>query len=90
MSETDRLNVLSILDSTKKVLEYSKGYSNADQFYNSQKDFDAAMMNFIIIGEMVSRLSEKFLQKYDNIEWQKIQHHIPILQIELKNIRSFS
>jgi uncharacterized protein with HEPN domain len=43
------------------------------------------MMNFIIIGEMVSRLSDKFIEK-NNIEWQKIQHHILILQKELQKI----
>ena len=53
MSEKDRWNLLSILDSIKKILEYSGGYSNADEFYENQRDFDAAMMNFIIIGETV-------------------------------------
>ena len=73
MCEKNRLNILSILDSIKKILEYSKGYSNADQFNENQRDFDAAMMNFIIIGEMVARLSDEFIEKYDHIEWFKIR-----------------
>ena len=31
------------------------------------------MMNIIIIGEMVTRLSEEFTQKFDHIEWHKIK-----------------
>lgn len=35
-------------------------------------EFDASMMNFVIIGEMVSRLSDKFKSTYDHIDWFKI------------------
>ncbi len=73
MSDKDKLNLLSILDSTKKILEYSKGYSNADDFYEHQRDFDAAMMNFIIIGEMVARMSQEFIEQNNQIDWFKIR-----------------
>ena len=66
MSEKDRLNILSILDSTKKILDYSNEYSDCDKFYENNRDFDAVMMNFIIIGEMVSRLSDDFINKYNH------------------------
>lgn len=56
MFEKDKLNILSMLDAADKIFEYTKGYSTADEFYNSQRDFDAAMMNFIVLGEMVTRL----------------------------------
>ncbi len=73
MSEKDKLNLLSISESIKKILEYSDGYSNADEFYRNQRDFDAAMMNFIIIGEMVARLSEAFIKENKQIDWFKIR-----------------
>ena len=31
------------------------------------------MMNFIVIGEMVLRLSEEFVEKYYLIDWHKIR-----------------
>jgi len=31
------------------------------------------MMNFVIIGEMVVRLSEEFIEKYSYIDWHKIR-----------------
>lgn len=73
MSEKDKLNLLSISESIKKILEYSDEYSNADEFYKNQRDFDAAMMNFIVIGEMVARLSEKFIEENKQIDWYKIR-----------------
>jgi uncharacterized protein with HEPN domain len=48
MSDKDRMNILSILDAINKIIEYSEEYENADQFYQSQRDFDAAMMNFLL------------------------------------------
>lgn len=73
MFEKDKLNILSMLDAADKIFEYTKVYSTADEFYNNQRDFDAAMMNFIVLGEMVTRLSEQFTEKYHHIEWDKIR-----------------
>ncbi|MCU0645543.1 MAG: DUF86 domain-containing protein [bacterium] len=73
MSDKDRMNLLSMLDAIKKIIEYSEPYENADQFHQSQRDFDAAMMNFIVLGEMVARLSDDFIEKYNHIDWFKIR-----------------
>jgi len=73
MFEKDRLSVLSMLEAIEKIFDYSKNYDNPDDFYESQRDFDAAMMNFIILGEMVTRLSEQFTERYNHIEWCKIR-----------------
>ena len=40
------------MDAISKIFEYSQGYSDADDFFHSQRDFDASMMNFIVIGEI--------------------------------------
>jgi len=73
MLEKDRLNILSIHEAVGKIFNYSKSYSNADDFYQNQRDFDAAMMNFIIIGEMVARLTEEFTEQNRNVDWFKIR-----------------
>ena len=73
MLEKDRLNILSIEEAIEKICKYSHPYSNADDFNENQRDFDAAMMNFIIIGEMVSRLSEEFVEENKHVDWFKIR-----------------
>ena len=73
MSEKDRLNILSIQEATEKIFEYTKSYSTADDFYDNKRDFDAVMMNFIVIGEMVTRLSEEFINANQQIDWFKIR-----------------
>ena len=73
MSEKDKLNILTLLDAIDKITKYSSGYENADDFYENERDFDASMMNFIIIGEMVSRLSDKFVEENSPVDWFKIR-----------------
>jgi uncharacterized protein with HEPN domain len=55
--------MLTLLEAIEKIIKYSSGYKNADDFYANERDFDASMMNFIIIGEMVSR--QKLLGGYE-------------------------
>lgn len=73
MFEKDQLNILAILEAIEKISQYSSGYKNADEFYANGRDFDASMMNFIIIGEMVSRLSDKFIEENSQIDWFRIR-----------------
>lgn len=73
MSEKDNPALLTIIDSANKIKNYIKGIKNADSFFEDEKSFDAVMMNFIIMGESVSRLSERFKSKNINIPWNKIK-----------------
>jgi len=73
MSNKDKFNIISILEAIEKIFEYSKDYSNAEDFINSKRDFDASMMNFVVIGEMVCRLSDKFIEDHNQINWQQIK-----------------
>lgn len=50
----------NILESIKKIDEYSIQIQNADELNNDSKSFDAILMNFVIIGEMVAKISEEF------------------------------
>ncbi|WP_186441286.1 HepT-like ribonuclease domain-containing protein [Desulfamplus magnetovallimortis] len=63
----------SALNALNKIINYFSGYDNADGFYHNQRDFNASMMNFIVIGEMVSRLSDGTVDKYKNVDWYKIR-----------------
>jgi len=63
----------NILESVEKIELYSSQLKTADNLFNDAKSFDAIMMNFIIIGEMVTKLSAGFKEKNSDIEWWKIK-----------------
>lgn len=66
--------ILNMLDSITKIEQYSVKFDNADDFLTDIKSFDATMMNFIIIGEMVDKLSSELKAETENqIDWFKIK-----------------
>ena len=109
MSEKDQANPLAILDSANKVLRFTQDTLDADAFYSDTKTFDAVLMNFVVIGESVAKLSQKTKEANEHVSWvkikgfrnivahnyfgvdaedvwQTIQHHIPALVEDIKNI----
>jgi uncharacterized protein with HEPN domain len=73
ISHKDFASVVSILDSIEKILEYSSKFNNPDEFYEDTKSFDAAMMNFIVIGEMADKISNEIKKETaDRVDWRKV------------------
>lgn len=73
MSEKDKANLLAIIDSIEKIERFVKDIRDADSFYQDEKTFDAVLINFIVIGESVSRLSQTLKEKEDQVSWVKIK-----------------
>ena len=71
--EKDSLNLLSIMDSISKIIQFTSNQRDPDAFFTDVKSFDAVLMNFIIIGEMVDRISEEFKKDNPQIEWIRIK-----------------
>ena len=40
--------------------------------YNNDRDFDAVMMNFIVLGENVNKLSDTIKEQQKQIDWNKV------------------
>lgn len=56
-----------ILESGRKILEYTSGFT-LDQFKSDSKTVDAVIRNFEIIGEAANRLPEDFKDKHNEID----------------------
>ena len=74
ISHKDFSCILNMIESINKIQQYSAKFENADDFYHDTISFDATMMNFIVIGEMVEKLSEKLISETVNeIDWFKVK-----------------
>ncbi len=73
MLEKNKANVLAIIDSCSKISAYTNNISSSEELFDNQLVFDAVLMNFIVIGESVSKLTDDFKSDNSNITWQKIQ-----------------
>ena len=63
----------SILEAIDRIIEYTSGIKTADDFDRDYRNFDATMMNFVVIGEMIDKISDEFKKKHPKIEWIKIK-----------------
>jgi len=73
MSEKDTGNLSAMLDACNKMLTFVASKRNADDFYADQLTFDAVLMNFVVIGECVVRLSDDLKSKNSEIPWIQIK-----------------
>ena len=73
LSERDELNLRAILESIQKIQTFTNSVRNTKDFYEDERTFDAVLMNFVIIGECVSRLSAELREKESSIPWQQIK-----------------
>lgn len=73
MSDKDVANLLAIIDSAEKILRFSEGFHDADDFYSDDKSFDATMMNFVVMGESVTKLSDSIVESNPQLPWPKIR-----------------
>lgn len=73
MSKRDNDFLLQdIVDAAQKILKYTEGFS-FESFIEDEKTVDAVTVNFEIIGEAASRLSEDFRSTNRNIPWKKLK-----------------
>lgn len=61
-----------MIETIDKIIRYTRDYKSVEEFYQNDRDFDAAMMNFIVIGEEAGKLSNQLKEKSQQINWQKI------------------
>jgi uncharacterized protein with HEPN domain len=75
MSKNSKIhfNLLSFLEAIEKIETYSRDFDNAEDFYHDAKSFDASMMQFVVIGELITRLDDEYKLKHTNIPWQQIK-----------------
>jgi uncharacterized protein with HEPN domain len=72
MLNKDYYILLSMIETIEKIIRYTEGYKSAEELYQNDRDFDAAMMNFIVIGEEVAKLSDEIKGKNEQINWEKV------------------
>lgn len=73
MSIKDRNSLEAIQEAISKILRFTEKHPNPDSFYNDEITFDAVMMNFVVIGEMVARISDHLKAANPQIEWNRIK-----------------
>lgn len=72
MSDRELASLEKMIEHCDKCLQYCNGY-DFKKFTYDDKTIDAVIFNISQIGELVKNLSDKFLTKYNDIEWIMIK-----------------
>lgn len=73
MQDKDHHCLEAMLEAIAKICEYTSGIKSAAEFNDDYKSFDAVMMNFVVIGEMVDKLSDSFKDQHPEIDWRRVK-----------------
>ena len=66
-------NLLAVLEAIEKIERYSAPFDNDDDFFHQELNFDATMMQFVVIGEMVEKIDNALKEKHSEIPWREIK-----------------
>lgn len=73
MSEREIPSLMLMLEMVEKIQRHVQSIKTLEEFEKDEKTFDACLMDFIVIGELVASLSDEFIEKNDDVEWYKIR-----------------
>jgi len=72
MHSQDDAIIQLMLETIEKILLFTSDLATVEDFEKDIESFDATIMNFIVLGEAVGKLSVLFKEGHTQIDWQKI------------------
>ena len=73
MSSNDGPNLFAMLDAVEQILSYTMQVADAEEFHRQRLVFDATLMNFVVLGEMSTRISDQLKSQHPDVRWQEIK-----------------
>ena len=72
MLEWDRPIILMMLETIEKIILFTSDLKDELDFEMDIESFDTTIMNFIVLGEAVNKLSDEFREQQSDIDWRRI------------------
>ena len=73
MLKRDLDQVNQLLQAIDRIKDYTSSVSGSEELIQTPLVYDATLMNFIVIGESVDRLSDEFKDTNHQIPWFKVK-----------------
>lgn len=73
MLEKDMLAFEECLYAIRHILDYTDGVDSKGELVENNLIYDAVQMNFIVLGEAASKLSDTAKDALPNIDWRAIK-----------------
>lgn len=87
MTEKDSNTIAHILQHCERIGEITDRFGNDFESYSQDPDYrDALHMNLMQIGELVTHLSDAFIQEHSEISWKSIKGFRNIIAHDYSNV----
>ncbi|MEO6760648.1 MAG: HepT-like ribonuclease domain-containing protein [Saprospiraceae bacterium] len=73
LSEKEKESLERMAEVLEKIQFFAEEVADWPELEKDELRLDAILMNFIVLGECIIRLSERFLENHSQIEWSKIK-----------------
>lgn len=73
MLEKDRIAVGQCLHAINHIFQYTKDIKDLEQLLANDMAYDAVQMNFIVLGETATKLSDDVRNTLPHIDWRAVK-----------------
>lgn len=77
MGQDEMGKIRLIHEAISKILEFTRGMKTVEELTSNLLVWDAVKMNLIVIYESDLKLNKETKEKYNSVEWHKIQDYKP-------------
>lgn len=70
MLDTDKRCIEEALFAIDSIAEYVKGVPTKEVLISDKRNYDAVLMNFIVLGQCCNRLSDELKKNNAHIDWR--------------------
>ena len=73
LNEKDSIYIEESLYAINHISEYTEQITTLEELLKDTKTYDAVMMNFIVLGESASKLSDDIKSQLPHVDWRAIK-----------------
>jgi len=77
MIEAEKSKIRVLYEAILKIERFTEDMENADDLTSNDLVWDAVKMNLVVIAEMDLKISPEIKDKYNTVDWYKIQENKP-------------
>ncbi len=75
MFNRDKATINLLIDLIDKILKQASPFANCKELVKDNRTLDAILLLFMVVGEQISKITSKFKQINQQIDWRRIESY---------------
>ncbi len=73
MQENDIQYIKTIIGAIEKIENFTESFASVVEFQKAKLNYDAVMLNFVVISEMVVKISDDAKSANKHVAWEQVK-----------------